>query len=276
VRGREADRQSIVAVQGLVINPDAERPLTLSAVAEVALRTGPSEIRRLDQERVVVLSANLVHGDLGEAVAELQGMIGQVALPSGVSADVAGQSEEMEVSFRSLQLALALAIFLVYLVMASEFESLIHPFVILFTIPLAAIGAILALYVTGSVINVIALIGMIMLAGIVVKNGIVLIDLVNRLREEGMDRTRALLEGGRSRLRPILMTTLTAVLGLLPMAISGGEGAEVRAPMAITVIGGLIVSTVLTLVVIPVIYTLLDRHEYAQDRVADGEPVVQK
>ncbi|HEU5284043.1 MAG TPA: efflux RND transporter permease subunit, partial [Burkholderiales bacterium] len=184
VRGREQDRESIAAVQNLVINPDAERPLTLSAVAEVALRTGPSEIRRLDQERVVVLSANLVYGDLGDAVAELQGMIGEVALPPGVAADVAGQSEEMEVSFRSLQLALALAIFLVYLVMASEFESLIHPFVILFTIPLALIGAVLALFVTGSVINVIALIGMIMLAGIVVKNGIVLIDLVNRLREE--------------------------------------------------------------------------------------------
>jgi HAE1 family hydrophobic/amphiphilic exporter-1 len=270
VRGRESDRESIAAVQGLVINPDAERSLTLSAVAEVALRTGPSEIRRLDQERVVVLSANLVYGDLGEAVAELQGMIGQVALPPGVAADVAGQSEEMEVSFRSLQLALALAIFLVYLVMASEFESLIHPFVILFTIPLALIGAVLALFLTGSVINVIALIGMIMLAGIVVKNGIVLIDLVNRLREEGMDRTQALLEGGRHRLRPILMTTLTAILGLLPMAIGGGEGAEVRAPMAITVIGGLMVSTLLTLVVIPVVYTLLDRHDYDQDRATRG------
>jgi HAE1 family hydrophobic/amphiphilic exporter-1 len=270
VRGRESDRESIAAVQGLVINPDAERSLTLSAVAEVALRTGPSEIRRLDQERVVVLSANLVYGDLGEAVAELQGMIGQVALPPGVAADVAGQSEEMEVSFRSLQLALALAIFLVYLVMASEFESLIHPFVILFTIPLALIGAVLALFLTGSVINVIALIGMIMLAGIVVKNGIVLIDLVNRLREEGMDRTQALLEGGRHRLRPILMTTLTAILGLLPMTIGGGEGAEVRAPMAITVIGGLMVSTLLTLVVIPVVYTLLDRHDYDQDRATRG------
>jgi HAE1 family hydrophobic/amphiphilic exporter-1 len=270
VRGREQDRESIAAVRNLVINPDAARPLTLAAVADIALRSGPSEIRRLDQQRVVVLSANLVHGDLGEAVTELQGMIRDVALPAGVVAEVAGQSEEMEVSFRSLQLALALAVFLVYLVMASEFESLIHPFVILFTIPLALIGAVLALYLTGSVINVIALIGMIMLAGIVVKNGIVLIDLVNRLREEGMDRTQALLEGGRSRLRPILMTTLTAVLGLLPMALGTGEGAEVRAPMAITVIGGLIVSTLLTLVVIPVVYTLLDRHEYGPAGATDG------
>jgi hydrophobic/amphiphilic exporter-1 (mainly G- bacteria), HAE1 family len=275
VRGRAQDRGNIEAVRNLVINPDAERPLRLSSVAEVALRTGPSEIRRLDQQRVVVVSAALAHGDLGEAVAELRGLIGAVALPGGVSAEVAGQSEEMQVSFQSLQLALALAVFLVYLVMASEFESLVHPFVILFTIPLAGIGAILALFLTGSVINVIALIGMIMLAGIVVKNGIVLIDLVNRLREEGMDRRAALLEGGRARLRPILMTTLTAVLGLLPMAIGGGEGAEVRAPMAITVIGGLTVSTLLTLVVIPVVYTLLDR---SPDPAAEpgGEPVAQK
>ena len=275
VRGREEDRNNVAAVRNLVINPDATRPVALSSLAEVAMRSGPSEIRRADQQRVVVLSANLVYGNLGEAVNELKGMIGTVAVPSGISAEVAGQSEEMEVSFRSLKLALALAIFLVYLVMASEFESLVHPFVILFTIPLAAIGAILALFVTGSVINVIALIGMIMLAGIVVKNGIVLIDLVNRLRDEGMDRRAALIEGGRARLRPILMTTLTAVLGLLPMAIGSGEGSEVRAPMAITVIGGLTISTLLTLVVIPVVYTLLDR---TRDAVAarDDEPVVQK
>ena len=272
VRGIESDRDTVAAVRNLVINPDRERPVTLSSVAEVAQRTGPSEIRRVDQQRVVVLSANLAHGDLGDAAAELQDMIRQVALPTGATAEVAGQSEEMEVSFRSLQLALALAIFLVYLVMASEFESLIHPFVILFTIPLAGIGAILALFVTGSVINVIALIGMIMLAGIVVKNGIVLIDLVNRLREEGKDRRAALLEGGRHRLRPILMTTLTAVLGLLPMAMGGGEGAEVRAPLAITVIGGLIVSTVLTLLVIPVMYTLLDRDAGAPSRAPVPAP----
>jgi HAE1 family hydrophobic/amphiphilic exporter-1 len=277
VRARETDRESMTAVRNLVINPDAQRPLTLAAVADVALRSGPSEIRRADQQRVVVLSANLVYGDLGEAVEELRGMIAGVALPTGVVAEVAGQSEEMEVSFNSLQLALALAVFLVYLVMASEFESLIHPFVILFTIPLAGIGAILALYVTGSVINVIALIGMIMLAGIVVKNGIVLIDLVNRLREEGLDRRSALIEGGRARLRPILMTTLTAILGLLPMAVGGGEGAEVRAPMAITVIGGLTISTLLTLVVIPVVYALLDRHQYAQDSATAGlAPASQK
>ena len=261
VRGAENDRASIEAVRNLVINPEAPRPVTLSAVADVRLKSGPAEIRRASQQRVVVVSANFARGNLGEAVDELQLLIAQVPLPAGVLAYVAGQSEEMEVSFTSLKLALALAIFLVYLVMASQFESLVHPFVIMFSVPLALIGAVLALYVTGTVINVVALIGMVMLIGIVVKNGIILVDLVNRLRAQGYSQREAILAAGPKRLRPILMTTLTAVLGLLPMAIGAGEGAEVRAPMAITVIGGLTISTLLTLLVIPVIYTLMDRSE---------------
>jgi HAE1 family hydrophobic/amphiphilic exporter-1 len=260
VRGSEGDRSSVEDVRRLVINPDAARPVSLDAVADVKLRSGPSEIRRISQSRVVVVSAQLNEGgDLSEAVVELNRIVGSVAMPQNMGAFVAGQSEEMEVSFKSLQFALALAVFLVYLVMASQFESLVHPFVILFTIPLAAIGAIAALYVTGSIINVVALIGMIILAGIVVKNGIVLIDLVNRKRDEGLSKYDAILAGGRTRLRPILMTTATAVLGLLPIAIGMGAGGEVQRPMAITVIGGLTVSTFLTLLVIPVMYTLLDR-----------------
>lgn len=164
-------------------------------------------------------------------------------------------------SFRSLQFALLLAIFLVYLVMASQFESFLHPFVILFTIPLALIGAVFGLLVTGSTISVVVFIGLILLAGIVVNNAIVLIDLINKLREKGMAKYEAIIEGGRSRLRPILMTTLTTALGLLPLAIGIGEGAEVRAPMAITVIGGLTVSTALTLIVIPVMYSIMDRRK---------------
>ena len=164
----------------------------------------------------------------------------------------------MEASFDSMQFALIMAVFLVYLVMASQFESLIHPFVILFTIPLALVGAVLALYMSGTTINVVVFIGVIMLAGIVVNNAIVLIDLINQLRAQGTPRREAIMEAGRARLRPIMMTTLTTVLGLLPMAIGVGEGAEVRAPMALTVIGGLIVSTLLTLVLIPVVYSLMD------------------
>ena len=276
VRGREQDRSSVAAVRSLVINPESNRPLTLSSVAEVSLSSGPSEIRRTAQQRVIVISAGFLHDDLGAAVTEMQDIIHAMRMPQGVNTYISGQREEMETSFKSLQLALALAIFLVYLVMASQFESLLHPFVILFTIPLAAIGAIFGLYLTGSVINVVALIGSIVLAGIVVNNGIVLIDLINRNRGQGMSRTDAILDAGPKRLRPILMTTMTTVLGLLPLALGSAEGAEVRAPMAITVIGGLMGSAVLTLFVIPVVYTLLDFGKRGAAAEPAAQPVVAK
>lgn len=186
-------------------------------------------------------------------------------MPVGTYARIAGQNEEMSNSFQSLIFALSLAVFLVYLVMASQFESLLHPFIILFTIPLALIGAILALYVTGTTISVVVFIGLILLAGIVVNNAIVLIDLINQMRQKGASKMEAIMEGGKSRLRPILMTTLTTTLGLLPLAIGFGDGAELRAPMGITVIGGLLVSTLLTLVVIPVMYSILDFKNYSTD-----------
>jgi HAE1 family hydrophobic/amphiphilic exporter-1 len=171
----------------------------------------------------------------------------------------------MRDSFRSLQFVLLLAIFLVYLVMASQFESLLHPLVILFTIPLAVIGAIWALLLTHTTLNAVAYIGLIMLAGIVVNQSIVLIDAVNQARERGLDKTAAIVSAGRARLRPILITKLTTILGLLPMALGLGEGAEVRAPMAITVIGGVLLTTFLTLIVIPVVYATLDRRVSAAD-----------
>jgi hydrophobic/amphiphilic exporter-1 (mainly G- bacteria), HAE1 family len=269
---RSVDRQnaSIEDVRKLIVNPAAERPVTLEAVAAVGVARGPAEIRRVAQERVAIITANLAHGDLGAAAAEARDIIDSIPMPAGVTAMVSGQNEEMQESFRSMQFALVLAVFLVYLVMASQFESLIHPFVILFTIPLALVGAVLALYVTGTTVNVVAFIGVIMLAGIVVNNAIVLVDLINQLRAEGMEKTAAILAAGRARLRPILMTTLTTVLGLLPMAIGFGDGAEVRTPMAIAVIGGLLTSTILTLVVIPVVYSLLDRKHYAAQEVPAG------
>jgi HAE1 family hydrophobic/amphiphilic exporter-1 len=230
----------------------------LEAVADITADIEPSEIRRIGQERVALVTANLNYGGLGTAAEEISQIIDRVPLPMGMSIRLAGQNEEMAVSFHSLQFALLLAIFLVYLVMASQFESLLHPFVILFTIPLALIGAVLALWVTGSTISVVVFIGLILLAGIVVNNAIVLIDRINQLRAKGTKKIDAIIEGGEARLRPILMTTLTTVLGLLPLAIGLGEGAEVRTPMAITVIGGLIVSTLLTLVVIPVMYAVMD------------------
>ena len=262
VRSVDTRASSVEDIRRLIVNPTSERPVTLDAVADVSISEGPAEIRRVAQQRVAVITANVAFGDLGAAAAEAGTIISQTPMPAGISAMVSGQSEEMQESFLSMQFALALAVFLVYLVMASQFESLIHPFVILFTIPLALVGAVLALFATGTTINIVALIGVIMLAGIVVNNAIVLVDLINQLRAQGKERLDAIMEAGQARLRPILMTSLTTALGLLPMALGFGEGAEVRTPMAITVIGGLLASTVLTLVVIPVVYSLFDRKRW--------------
>jgi HAE1 family hydrophobic/amphiphilic exporter-1 len=262
VRSVDSRAASIEEVRNLIVNPGADFPVTLGSVADVRLAMGPAEVRRVGQERVAVISANLAHGDLGSAVATLDAIVQKVELPVGTTAFLSGQSEEMTASFQSLQFVLVLAIFLVYLVMASQFESLIHPFVILLTIPLALIGAVLALWLTGTTVNVVAYIGLIMLAGIVVNQSIVLIDAVNQLRAGGMPKFEAIVEGGKLRLRPILITKLTTILGLLPMALGIGEGAEVRAPMAITVIGGVLLTTFLTLLVIPVVYSVMDRKQF--------------
>jgi len=263
VRSVDTRHSSIEEIRQLIVNPASDRPVSLEAVADINVSQGPAEIRRVAQERVAIITANLAYGDLGAAAIEAGSIVNRIPMPEGISAIVSGQSEEMEESFQSMQFALALAIFLVYLVMASQFESLIHPFVILFTIPLALVGAVLALFLTGTTINIVALIGVIMLAGIVVNNAIVLVDLINQLRAQGIGRLDAIMEAGSARLRPILMTSLTTALGLLPMAVGFGEGAEVRAPMAITVIGGLLVSTFLTLVIIPVVYSLMDRKNWS-------------
>lgn len=268
VRAREEDRNSVDQIGRLIVNPQSDKPVSLASVADIRIDMGPGEIRRYSQERVAVLTANLVYGDLQGAADDLKTIFTGIALPTGVSVALGGQNAEMASSFASLQFALLLAVFLVYLVMASQFESLIHPFIILFTIPLALIGAVFALYIAGSSISIVVFIGVILLAGIVVNNAIVLIDMVNQLREGGMEKTEALRTAGASRLRPILMTTLTTVLGLLPLAIGLGEGAELRAPMAITVIGGLTVSTLLTLVVIPVLYDLVDRKKFTTSEEA--------
>jgi HAE1 family hydrophobic/amphiphilic exporter-1 len=259
VRSQEADRASIEDIKRLIVNPESAAPVTLSAVADVVATTGPSEIHHANQSRVAVVSADLAHGDLGSAVAEIQALVAENPLGAGVSMHVGGQGEELRASVMSLLFAFGLAIFLVYLVMASQFESLLHPFVILFTVPLAVVGAVLALVLSGSSLSVVVFIGLILLVGIVVKNAIILIDKVNQLREQGVGKRDAIIRGAESRLRPIVMTTLTALLGFLPLALATGAGAEVRSPMAITVIGGLAVSTLLTLLVIPVVYNLMDR-----------------
>ena len=259
VRAQESDRASVEDIRRLIVNPGSGAPVELASVAEVVSTTGPSEIHRADQRRVAIVSANLHDIDLGTAIREVNAMVDANPLGTEIDMRIGGQGQELDESIRSLLFAFTLAIFLVYLVMASQFESLLHPFVILFTIPLALVGAVAALLATGSPASVVVFIGLILLVGLVVKNAIILIDKVNQLREAGVAKREALVEGARSRLRPIMMTTLCAVFGFMPLALAFGEGAEVRSPMAITVIGGLLVSTLLTLLVIPVVYDLLDR-----------------
>ncbi|MEJ2543611.1 MAG: efflux RND transporter permease subunit [Calditrichaceae bacterium] len=260
VRLREEDKQSIDDLRRLIINPGAERPIPLQAVADIRVNEGPSEIRRIDQQRTAVITANVAPGaDLKTVSQKIYDAIGQLNIPSDFSFEIAGQNKEMETSLNSLMMALGLAIFLVYIVMASQFESLIHPFIIIFTIPMAMIGVFIFLYILSIPLSIVVFLGMIMLAGIVVNNAIVLVDYINHLRSSGMEKIQAIIQGGQVRLRPILMTTATTVLGLLPMAIGMGDGAEIRTPMAITVIIGLITSTILTLVVIPTVYALVDR-----------------
>jgi HAE1 family hydrophobic/amphiphilic exporter-1 len=259
VRASEEQRRNVNDLRRLIVNPASAVPVPLASIADVRLERGPSEIRRIDQERVALVTANLSGRDLGSVTVDIQKQIDQLQLPPDFLVRMGGQQREMATSFDSMKLAIALAVFLVYLVMASQFESLVHPFVIMFTIPFGLIGVILTLLVTRTVISVVVLIGVIMLAGIVVNNAIVLIDYINQLRKEGMPKLKAIKQAGQIRMRPIFMTTLTTILGLLPMALGFGEGAELRTPLAVTVIGGLAIGTLLTLVVIPMVYAVVER-----------------
>ncbi len=263
VRVLEEDRRSLFDLKNLVLDVPNRSPVHLSTVAEITLEEGPTEIRRMGPQRVALISANIVDRDLQSVVKEIELALQEFDLPPDMFVYVGGQSEERAVAFESMQFAILLAVFLVYLVMASQFESLAQPFIIMFTIPFALIGVALALYLTGQVLSVVVLIGGVILAGIVVNNSIVLIDFTNKLRARGKNKFQAIQEACAVRLRPILMTTSTTVLGLIPMAVSLGEGSELRVPLAVTVIGGLITSTLLTLALVPVLYTLMTREKRA-------------
>jgi len=259
VRTARADQVDIGQVGNLVVAQADGVPIMLSSVADIQVERGPSQIEHVDQQRAALVGAELSGRDLGKVGEELRARLENMRLPAGVTAALAGQSDELRTSLRSLLFAMLLATFLVYIVMASQFESLLHPFVILLSVPLGLIGVVAALIVTGTAISIVVLLGVIMLAGIVVNNAIVLVDYVNQRRAEGLAKLDALREAASVRLRPIFMTTLTTLLGLVPMALGLGEGAEIRAPMAIAVIGGLTISTLLTLIVIPVFYATVDR-----------------
>ncbi|MGE4284387.1 MAG: efflux RND transporter permease subunit [Clostridia bacterium] len=232
--------------------------VSLTDIADIVIEEGPVAIGRENQQRYVSVTSDIFGRDLGGVSKDIQNKLSGLSLPSEYVITTGGEQQDMMESFASLAQALLLAVLLVYMVMAAQFESLLHPFTIMFSIPLAYTGSLLGLLITGRSLSVNAFIGVIMLAGIVVNNAIVLVDYVNKLRATGMERREAILKAGPTRLRPILMTTLTTILGLTPMALGIGEGAEMQVAMATVVIGGLITSTILTLVIIPVIYTLFD------------------
>ncbi len=258
VRARKKDIGSVEDLEKFIVNPEGDRPISLAAVADINVEKAPGEIRRLNQERVAVVSANLIGRDLRSSVTDIEEKIASIRMPDGYEVSVSGQSREMIVAFSSMSFAILLAVFLVYIVMASQFESLLHPFVIMFTIPFALVGVAAALFITSKPVSVIVLIGVVMLAGIVVNNAIILVDCINSRIKEGIPRREAIIEGGKIRLRPIMMTTTTTILGLLPLALGFGEGAELRMPMGITVIGGLLFSTLLTLILVPIVYDVVE------------------
>ncbi len=265
IRNQEAQRRTVDDVENLVLPASDGGSIRLMSIADVHVDEGPAEIHRLQQQRAAVVSANLKNRSLGSAVADVQRAIAHNPPPAGISAELGGQNAEMSVSFRSLRFAMLLAVFLVYLVMAATFESFVHPLIVLFTIPLAIVGVVAGLMLTGTPISVMVLIGVILLVGVVVNNAIVLIDCVNRLRRAGLDKFEAVVRAGHIRLRPIMMTTLTTVLGLIPMAVAWGEGSELRSPLAITVLSGLSISTLLTLVVIPAAYIAVPSRVTVED-----------
>jgi len=231
--------------------------IPIGELVSVSEGYGPVEIRRLDQNRTVQVLADVRSGGLNLAVADVEQAIADIPLPTLTAMTVGGENEEMRDSFRSLLFAFGLALFLVFLILAAQFESLVQPIVVLTAVPLASIGAVLGLWIFGGGINAMSGIGLVILIGIVVNDAIIKVDFINQRRSAGATKRAAILEAGRLRLRPIIMTTVTTVLGLTPMALGWGSGADLRAPLAIAVIGGLISATLLTLIVVPLIYSLL-------------------
>lgn len=256
VRLNRKDLQRPSDIGKILITSPSGRQISLDTVAHIERSSGPVNIERKEQQRVITISAGISGRDLGSIDREVREKLSKLKIPEGFSVEVAGQQKEMAESFRSLLGALILAVILVYMVMASQFESLRHPFVIMFSVPFALIGVIWILFLSRTTISAVVYMGLIMLVGIVVNNGIVMISYINILREKGMSALEATRTGARRRLRPILMTTFTTVFALIPMALGWGAGAELWAPMARTVIGGLSVSMIFTLILVPSLYTI--------------------
>jgi HAE1 family hydrophobic/amphiphilic exporter-1 len=255
----DAEKRSLDEILDLTLTTASGEKVALRNLVQAEGSRGPILIDRKDQQRLATVTANIAGRDLGSVAGDVQARLDRIPRPVGYDLTVAGNFEEQEKASRELAVSLLLALVLVYMVLACQYESLRDPLVVMFSVPLAVIGVLVTLFLTGTTLNVQSYIGCIMLGGIVVNNAILLVDQAGRQIREGMATREALVEAGRRRLRPILMTTLTTILGLLPLALGIGEGAEAQAPLARAVVGGLTASTLITLVLIPVIYTLFHR-----------------
>jgi HAE1 family hydrophobic/amphiphilic exporter-1 len=262
----EAKRESIDELRRLVINPDQKVPVTLTDIATLELVEGPAEITRVGGVRAAVVTADVIESDLKSADTAIRASLSEMNLIAGYDYVISGQQREMEESLASMRFAFLLAIFLVYVVMASQFESFRHPLLILLTIPLAVACVLPVLWGLSISLSVMVFLGLIVLAGIVVNNSIVLVDYTNQLVLDGKPVLDAVLESAAARIRPILMTSLTTILALLPMALGVGEGIEIRRPMAITIIFGLTFATLITLIVIPLLYNIISKSRSNKER----------
>lgn len=259
VRYIESDRSNFYDLLTLPLGTNRGGLTFLAHLATVERVSGPTEINRQNRQRAIAIAANLEGGKtLGAAVRDVEGIVAALNLPPGYGVEFSGDVRDMQESAEQMLYAISLAVIFIYLALAAQFESFVHPFTLMLSLPLSLVGAFGALYLLGSTINIFSLIGLAMLMGLVIKNAILLIDYTNLLRERGLERKAALLKAGPVRLRPILMTAISTIVGMVPVAFSLGAGAEERAPMAISVMGGMTTSTLLTLVVVPVVYDLLD------------------
>src|SRR5215831_6221681 len=252
------ERDRVEQVGQIPIVTPTGKTIQLSQIANVTTSTGPTQVDRRDRQRSVYVTADLNGRVAGDVAKDIQAGLDRVSVPNGYKVTQGGDAQSQNETFGQILTALGLSVLLMYMLMVALFESLIFPLMIMFSLPLAVVGAFGLLTVTGNTLNMLSMIGMILLTGLVGKNAILLVDYTNTLRKRGLARNDALLEAGPTRLRPILMTTSALVLAMMPIALKLGEGSEWRAPMAVTVIGGLLTSTLLTLVLIPSVYTIMD------------------
>lgn len=258
VRFREEDRSDLDALKQIPVRLPSGELIRVANVAEISRKLGPLEIQRKDQQRVIRVEGDVSGRSLGEVIAEVEETIAELGTPDGVAVDLGGQTEDMREAFLWLTVSLVIGIILVYMVMAAQFESLLDPFVVMFSVPVAFVGVLWALGLGGHTLNIVVFLGMLLLIGIVVNNAIVLVDYINILRARGRKIEEAVREAGRTRLRPVLMTAITTIVALLPMAFRGGQGAETWNPLGLTILGGLLISTLITLILVPTIYSVFE------------------